>query len=299
MSVKFGPGGNSQSFYDKGYKSTLQAPEYIKNMGLDAYEYEAGNGLNASMATLTAIGEKAREYGVSMSLHTPYFISLSSVGEDKRLKSVEYLRKSGAGADALGADIMVVHTGSAAKISRRQAMEYAAQTLVLVDIMLAEDNLRVKVGLETMGKVNQLGTLDEVIELCKLSKRFAPVVDFGHINAREQGALRTTDDFKYLFDRISKELGGEYADNLHCHFSKIEYTGMGEKKHLTFKDEVFGPSPELLAEAIISLGVSPTIICESDGTMAEDALELKEIYNEYNKHKKKEEKQNRQEQSKA
>ncbi len=287
MSARFGPGGNSISFYEKGYKRTAQAPQYLSEMGLNAYEYQAGKGLNASAATLKAIGEKAREYGIAMSLHTPYYISLSSVEEEKRLKSVDYLQKSAEGAADLGADIMVVHTGSAAKISRAQAMEYASQTLVLVDIMLAERDYKVKLGLETMGKLNQLGTLEEVITLCKLSKRFVPVVDFGHMNARERGALQTIDHFKSIFYQISEKLGGEYAENLHCHFSKIEYTAMGEKKHLTFADNVYGPSPKLLAEAIVSLGVSPTVICESDGTMAEDALELKNLYNENKKKAKK------------
>ena len=258
-------------------------PGFVKSLGLDAYEYEAGSGLNASVATLSAIGEKAKEHGICMSLHTPYFISLSSVEEEKRLKSVEYLRKSGQAADALGANIMVTHTGSAAKISREVAMEFATQTLSLVDVMMAEENFKAILGLETMGKVNQLGTLEEVITLCRLSKRFAPVVDFGHMNAREQGCLKTVDDFKRIFNKISEELGGEYADYLHCHFSKIEYTGMGEKKHLTFEDKVYGPSFELLIKAIAELGVSPTIICESDGTMTEDALEMKKIYEEYEK----------------
>lgn len=283
MSAKFGPGGNSEQFYEKGYKSTLQAPGYLEEIGLDAYEYEAGSGLTASIQTLTAIGEKAKEHNIKMSLHTPYFISLSSVEEEKRLNSVEYLRKNGKGADALGADIMVVHTGSAAKISREQAMQYAAQTLALVEIMLIEENIKAKVGLETMGKVNQLGTLDEVLTLCKLSKRFAPVVDFGHMNAREQGSIQTEDDYKRIFYRISDELGAEYAENLHCHFSKIEYTKMGEKKHLTFEDCEYGPSPEILMKVIAELGVSPTIICESAGTMDIDALEMKRTYLEYEK----------------
>lgn len=283
MSTKFGPGGNSESFYKQGYKRTVQAPEFVKKMGLDAYEYEAGNGLNASETTLLAIGEKAKEFGISVSLHTPYFISLSSVEEEKRLKSIDYLRKSGRGADAMDANIMVVHTGSAAKISRLQAMEYAAQTLILADNMLAEENIKAKLGLETMGKKNQLGTLDEVIKLCKLSERFVPVVDFGHINARELGKLETADDFKRIFDRISDELGSEIAENLHCHFSKIEYTSMGEKRHLTFKDKKFGPSPELLIQAIHELGISPTVICESAGTMAEDALQMKKMYEDYEK----------------
>ena len=73
----FGPGGNSESFYAEGFKSTLQAPSWIKARGLDAYEYQAGNGLTASDATLAAIGKKAAEHGILMSLHTPYYISLS------------------------------------------------------------------------------------------------------------------------------------------------------------------------------------------------------------------------------
>ncbi|HOK68868.1 MAG TPA: TIM barrel protein [Bacillota bacterium] len=281
MSAKFGPGGNSELFYQKGYKNTLQTPGYLKEMGLDAYEYEAGSGLTASLQTLTAIGEKAKEHNIKMSLHTPYFISLSSVEEEKRLKSVEYLRQNGKGADALGAEVMVVHTGSAAKISREQAMAYATQTLVLVEQMLIEEGIKAKVGLETMGKVNQLGTLDEVLTLCKLSKRFVPVIDFGHMNARELGSIQTEDDYKRIFDRIAEELGPEYVENLHCHFSKIEYTNMGEKKHLTFADSQFGPSPEILMKVIAELGISPTIICESAGTMDIDALAMKRIYMEY------------------
>jgi deoxyribonuclease-4 len=90
----FGPGGNSESFYADGKKSTTQAPEWVKLKGLDAYEYEAGNGLTAGEATLAKIGEEARKHGVLMSFHTPYFISLSSVEEEKRLNSINYISRS-------------------------------------------------------------------------------------------------------------------------------------------------------------------------------------------------------------
>ena len=136
---------------------------------------------------------------------------------------------------------------------------------------------------ETMGKVNQLGTLDEVLELCKIAKCFSPVVDFGHLNARDRGVFYTADDYKRVFDKISHELGAEYAENLHCHFSKIMYTDMGEKKHLTFEDEVYGPNFEPLAEAIVSLGVAPTIICESAGTQSDDAVIMKMLYEQEKK----------------
>ena len=191
MAAKFGPGGNSESFYAEGFKSTLQAPGWVRARGLDAYEYQGGNGITASPKTLAAIGQKAAEHGVAMSLHAPYYISLSSEFEEKRVKSLDYIAACADAGEALGARIMVVHTGSAAKISRETAMAYAADTV-------------------------------------------------------------------------------EKA-------SQIEYTKMGEKRHLTFADETFGPFFGPLAEAIVSLGVSPTIICESAGTMAEDALRMKEL----------------------
>ena len=137
----------------------------------------------------------------------------------------------------------------------------------------------VRMGLETMGKLNQLGTLEEVIELCKVSPKYHPVVDFGHLNARNIGGFFTdADSYRRIFSTIAEGLGDEYAYNLHCHFSKIEYTNAGEKKHLTFADTVYGPDFEPLAEAIIREGVCPRIICESAGTMAEDALYMKNAW---------------------
>ncbi len=274
----FGPGGNSVSFAAAGHKSTVEAPAWLAEIGLDAYEYEAGNGLTAGDATLAKIGEEAKRNGIAMSFHTPYFISLSGIELEKRLKSIEYIRTSLHAAELLGASTIVVHTGSAAKITREEAMRFCADTLYKALEALPDNG--VKIGLETMGKVNQLGTLDEVITLCGLSSRLAPVVDFGHLNAREcgNGGFKTKDDYMRVFDAIACGLGDSYALDLHCHFSKIEYTGAGEKKHLTFEDAVFGPAYEPLMEAIASLRVNPTIICESAGTMSDDALAMKAYY---------------------
>ncbi len=273
----FGPGGNSESFYEEGMKATIQAPGWIAARGLDAYEYQAGNGLTAGEATLKKIGEKAKEHGILMSLHTPYFISLSGVDEEKRLKSIDYISRSLTAAEALNADTIVIHTGSAAKITREEAMALAADTLQ--KNLEVNGTTHIRMGLETMGKINQLGTLDEVLSLCKISPLYHPVVDFGHLNARHLGGyFPTADSYRAVFDRIANVLGDEYAYNLHCHFSKIEYTGAGEKKHLTFADRVFGPDFEPLAEAIVREGVCPRIICESAGTMAEDALFMKSAW---------------------
>ena len=273
----FGPGGNGDLFYRDGCKSTLQSPGWVKRYGLDAFEYEAGNGLTAGEASLRAVGEKAREHGIKMSLHAPYFISLSGIDPEKRLRSIDYIQKSLWAAELLGAATIVIHSGSTAKISREEAMALSKDTLEKVAEAVGQPCARL--GIETMGKINQLGTLAEVIEQCRVSPIYAPVVDFGHLNARNVGgAFPDVDSYRRVFDEIANGLGDSYAMHLHCHFSKIAYTSAGEKKHLTFADEEFGPSFEPLAEAIVREGVAPCIICESDGTQAEDALYMKNAY---------------------
>ena len=279
MSAKFGPGGNSEAFYAAGKKSTLDAPAWVSSKGLDAYEYEAGNGLSASPSMLRLIGEEAKRNNIQMSFHAPYFISLSGIVEEKRLNSIRYIQQSLEAAHLLGAKTIVVHTGSAAKISRDEAMRLAADTLVKT--LNTVDTYGVKIGLETMGKINQLGTLEEVLELCRIDSTLVPVVDFGHLNARNLGEMfKTADDYLRVFDKIDRLLGVDVAKNLHCHFSKIEWTGSGEKRHLTFEDQIYGPQFEPFVEVIAKNGLTPTIICESAGTQSEDALAMKKYYME-------------------
>ena len=277
MSALFGPGGNSLSFYASGKKSTVEAPAWVSSFGLDCYEYQAGKGLFGSEDTFRKIGEEAKKHNIRMSLHAPYYISLSGIEPEKRLKSIDYITKSVAAAELMNAELIVIHTGSASKISREEAVSLAKDTMYKA--LEAVGDTKVTLALETMGKLNQLGTLDEVLDICSIDKRLCPVVDFGHLNARNIGSLFVSvDDYRRVFNTIAEKLGDSYANTLHCHFSKIEFTNAGEKKHLTFEDSVFGPPFEPLMEAIAKENVSPRIICESDGTMAEDALAMKNYY---------------------
>ena len=273
----FGPGGNGDWFKSEGGRATVQAPGWLAQKGLDAYEYEAGKGVNAGEAVLQQIGQKAIEHGIKMSLHAPYFISLSSVEPEKRENSIGYIEKSLWAAELLGADTIVIHSGSAGKISREEAMRLSCDTLARLMERIGDTHVRL--GIETMGKRNQLGTLDEVIEQCRVDPHFHPVVDFGHLNAREcGGSFPDRDSYRRVFHTIADRLGAEYATHLHCHFSRIEYTSAGEKRHVTFRDTNWGPDFEPLMEAIIIDSLCPRISCESDGTMAEDALAMKNYW---------------------
>ena len=274
--ISFGPGGNSISWGKRKFPADL--PQYLKEFGLNGYEVECGRGVRISDAA-KALPGLAEENGLCITLHAPYFISLSSVEEEKRQNSVGYILESARAAKLVGAKKIVVHSGSCSKMSRAEAVYLAKQTLKSAQEALDENGLsEMIICPETMGKINQLGTLEEVLELCGVDERFLPTVDFGHLNARTLGEIKTREDYAKMLDLIENELGFERLSKMHIHFSKIEYTKGGEKRHLTFADKVFGPQFEPLIEEIHKRKLEPSIICESDGTQAEDAAAMKRYY---------------------
>ncbi|MGN0682736.1 MAG: TIM barrel protein [Oscillospiraceae bacterium] len=275
--ITFGPGGNSLSWGNRKFPDDL--PQYLAELGLNGYEIECGRGVRVSEATVQRLPALAEKIGICVTLHAPYFISLSSVEEEKRNNSVDYILQSARAAKAVGARKVVVHSGSCSKMTRAEATYLASQTLKNAQKALDAEGLSdIIICPETMGKINQLGTLEEVLELCGVDERFLPTVDFGHLNARTLGGIKTREDYAKMLDKIENALGHERLANMHIHFSRIEYTNGGEKKHLTFADTMYGPDYEPLMEEIAKRGLSPSIICESDGTQAEDAAAMKKYY---------------------
>ena len=283
MSAKFGPAGNSDSFSAK-YKSTAHAPSYLKELGLDWYEYQCGRGVRVSDKTAQTVRSAAERNGIGLSIHAPYFISLSSVEEEKRENSIKYILQSCDAAMRMGADRIVIHSGSCSKISREEALELAKETLIKARKQAVEQGFEaIHFCPETMGKVNQLGTLEEVLELCKLDETFIPCIDFGHLNARTFGGIKTASDYEAMIVKVADAIGEDRLKMFHSHFSKIMYTNPGgEKKHLTFEDKEYGPDFEPLMEIISRKNLSPVFICESAGTQAEDALTMKQCYTGFN-----------------
>lgn len=276
--ISFGPGGNSESFGKRKFPEDL--PEYLKEMGLNGYEIECGRGVRISEKTYRLLPEIAEKNGIYVTLHTPYFISLSSENEETRLKSITYISESAVAANKLGVRKLVVHSGSCAKMTRETALELAKDTLSKAQKSLDVQGLSdIIICPETMGKINQLGTLSEVMELCRVDERFLPCVDFGHLNARTLGGIKSEEDYKAILDEIEDKLGYDRLKNMHIHFSRIMYTSGGEKCHLTFGDKEYGPEFEPLMNQIIKRGLEPSIICESAGTQAEDASEMARYYN--------------------
>ena len=283
MSAKFGPAGNSDSF-SRVHKSSLAAPRWIADFGLDCYEYQCGKGVHVGESTARAVGENARRAGISLSLHAPYFINLANPDPESLEKTIGYITAACRVAAWMGAERVVIHSGALMKRTRREALDTARQSLVQV-LSACDDQGFSHIALcpETMGKINQLGDLDEVLELCTLDARLVPCIDFGHLYARSLGADDGAEAFSRMLDRVEAVLGRARAGRFHSHFSRIEFTPKGgEKCHRTFADHGgYGPRWEPLAAEVARRGWSPTFICESAGTQAEDALTMKQIYQGY------------------
>ena len=280
MSAKFGPAGNAESF---PYKSSVDAPKWLKEIGLDCYEYQCGKGVNVGEATARKIGLAAVEQGITLSLHAPYFINLANPDPESLQKTIGYITSACLAADWMGANRVIIHSGALMKRTRREAQEIALRSIEEVVRACDEAGFgHITLCPETMGKINQLGDLDEVLELCTVDERLIPCVDFGHLYARSLGVDDGAEAYCRMLDRMKEVLGEERASRFHSHFSHIEFTpGGGEKCHRTFdSDGGYGPDWAPLAAEVARRGWSPTFICESAGTQAEDALTMKRIYEE-------------------
>lgn len=276
----FGPSGHSESYVAEGLTSTADMPEWISARGLDIFEYSFGRGVRVSTATAAAIGEKCDEYGVEMSVHAPYFINFASPEPEKAQNSVNYILSSLKVLKAFGGERCVFHAGAQGQDSREAAFARTKDMFARTLELIAEepDYADLIVCPETMGKQAQIGTVEEVIELCKLGDNVYPCVDFGHINALYGGSLRTASDFEDIVKKLLDGLGEKKTGNMQVHFSKIQYGAKGEIRHLTFADDVYGPEFEPFAEIIVKYGLTPHILSESAGTQAEDSAAMRDIW---------------------
>ena len=277
--IKFGPSGNSQAFTDAGYSKSEDSAKWVKELGLDCYEYSFGRGVNMSDVKALELAVCFKNAGVEISVHAPYYINLANPDDEMAAKSIGYIINSAKKVVLLGGNRVVFHPASQGSATREEAVNLTrARFNALCDKIYKENLENVMFCPETMGKLAQIGTVEEIVEFCKTDKVFTPCVDFGHVNAREQGSLKTEEDYERLLTYMIDGLGFERMKHFHVHFSKIEYSARGEIRHLTFDDAVYGPEFPPLAIALKKLGLEPYIVCESAGTQDRDALYMRKIY---------------------
>ena len=277
--IQFGPSGNSESFYAQGYSHTEESAKFVKDMGLDCFEYSFGRGVRMTDAKAVSIGKAFKEQGIEISVHAPYYINFANPEAENAEKSYNYVLESGRVLKLMGGKRCVFHSATQGKMERQAAVSLTEERLKVLRDRIYEAGLSdLYFCPETMGKIAQIGTLEEIVRFCRIDPVYLPAVDFGHLNAREQGSLKTVEDYKSRLEYMISELGYERVKHFHVHFSKIQYSEKGEVRHLTLEDMIYGPEFSPLAVALKELKLEPYIVSESAGTQVEDALAMKRMY---------------------
>lgn len=276
--VYFGPSGIQLSYVLQKV-DTMQMASILKDHGLFAYEYAFTYGVNLSEQKAIEIGEVYSKLGITLSVHAPYYINFASSDPMQIEKSISYVISCIEKMNFMKSKRVVFHPGSLTKQTREVAFSNTLNGIKeLVNAIKTSGFENVNICPETMGKHGQIGSVEEVYEICKIDDMIIPTLDFGHINSFTGGKLKTKADFIKIFDLFVKDLKKK---EIHIHFSKIKYGDKGELTHLTFEDEVFGPDPQLFVEAISEYkDVDFYVICESKDTQFDDALKLKKLYEE-------------------
>lgn len=277
--VRFGPAGNSERFYEEGHKRTVETFAWQKALGLTAFEYPFGRGIRLSSDAAREIGEAAAAEGVVISAHAPYYINLASPDEETREKGIQYIMDTARLLNLMGGERVILHPGSPKGGERKSALLRCAEALIEARNRLEGEGLAdIRLCPETMGKTSVIGTLEETLYLAGLHDSFLPCVDFAHLHAAGGGRMNSPAAFKAVLDQVEAALGLERARAMHAHFSHIEYGKKGEVRHRIFSDPGFGPDFAHLALILARRGYHGVFICESRGTMADDAAQMLEQY---------------------
>lgn len=277
--IKFGPSGNCEDFYAAGFSHTEQSAAFVKGNGLDCFEYSFGRGVRMTDEKARSIGAAFAAAGVEISVHAPYFINFANPDPEMAEKSFGYVLDSARMAKLMGGKRVVFHPAAQGKATREEAVNLTEERLYILRDLLYENGFGdMIICPETMGKLAQVGTLEEVVRFCKIDPIYTPCVDFGHINAREQGSLKTVSDYQSRLQYMIDELGFDRVKHFHVHFSKIMYSAKGEVKHLTYEDDTYGPCFEPLSEALKALSLEPYIVSESSGKQTFEAGLMKKVY---------------------
>lgn len=278
--TRFGPAGVPPMFRLMG-ATTADVPKLLHEEGLDAFEYQAsrwGPKPQINPDDAKKLGEECRKNDVKLSMHGSYFINLSGKKEVVEA-SKRRLIACATAADWMGAYVVVFHTGFYGKLEKNFAFKSALTALKEVSLEMKSVGLKVKLGPETMGRKFQVGNLDEILNLNQEIEGTQLVIDWGHLHALHLGTLKKVEDFRVIAEKVEQALGTEALRSMHCHFSKIEFSSQGEKRHHTLDEERYGPEFRMLAEVIVDFGLHPTMICESP-FLDVDARKMKATLNE-------------------
>ena len=267
----FGTGGAPHS---SKTLTTLDGIRRIAELGLGCMELEFVYGVRMNEAGARLTAELAEQEGITLTAHAPYYINLNSREPEKITASQERLLQAARIASICGAWSVVFHAAFYMKDEPETVYPVVKKYLQEVVEKLRKEKISITIRPEVMGKPSQFGTIDETLQLASEIEGVAPCVDFAHWHARG-GEFNSYPEFTAVLEKIKTRLGRQSLDNMHIHFSGINYGARGEKNHLNFEDADLNYK-ELL-QALKDYDVKGTVICESPN-LELDAQLLQKTY---------------------
>jgi deoxyribonuclease-4 len=270
MNLLFGTAGIPNSSKNDTFSGLLK----LKELNLDCMELEFVHGVKISETTAQKIDIFSKRNNIALSCHAPYYINLNSLDKEKIEASINRIVKTVEICHICKAKNVVIHPGYYHNMDKLQVYKNIKDALKkTLDLIESYD---VILRIETMGKISQFGSLEEVLNLSQdLGPKVMPCVDFAHIHARTNGKINTYNEFCQVIDNIQNKLGKNGIKNMHIHISGIKYSKNGEIHHLNLKESDFNYIEFI--KAMKDLEVEGMIICESPN-LEEDAIMLKKLY---------------------
>ena len=258
--LRFGPGGFGMS--------PSEALPKLREDGLSAAEIEFTYGVNLTNEQSKKIGELAKKFDIRLSIHAPYYINLNAEEKQKIFMSKKRILDSCERAHYLGARYIVFHPAFYLSKTEEETYQRVKKEILYMHEYIEKQGWHVKLAPETTGKPSQFGDIDELIRLHNETGCFI-CIDFAHLRARYNGKV----DYEKIFEKLKKEKITE----LHCHFSGIEFTAKGEKKHIVTSKENWNDILPLFKKH----NFSGVIINESPDNW-KDSIKGKKIWDELN-----------------
>jgi len=256
-------------------RTTTSGIERIAESGLGCMEIEFVQGVRMGEQSARQVAEVAVREGIKLSAHAPYFINFNAHEPEKIRASQQRLLQTARVASLCGAESIVFHTAFYLGDPPQKAYDTVKIYLEETLNQLKQENNRVWIRPEVMGKSSQFGTIEEILDLCTELEGLAPCIDFAHWHARTK-AFNSYHEFTSILLQIKERLGRGALDNMHIHFSGIKYGEKGEIKHLDLKESDL-QYVELL-RALRDYEVKGLVICESPN-LEGDARLLQATYN--------------------
>jgi len=263
--IRIGPAGIPLSCKGRTNKDGLIYTKQV--LDLNAIEIQFVRGLYVMEdEEATFMRDYAKENDVELHVHAPYYINL--VGGDEVDLSFEKIMSSAKLADKMGAKTVVVHPGYYGENSEQKTMKKIIKNIKKLQSSFKKEKIKVKIGLETMGKQKVFGSLDEIIEVCSNVKGVVPVIDLGHIHARGNGCLKERGNFEEVFKKLKPLRLRHYL----VHITGVLYENGNEYYHLPIKKGDMPLAP--LADIILDNNYNVTLISESP-LLEHDAMYIK------------------------